>query len=136
MPRALFATGGFGTSRHEEWELVIRATRQRGYRLVCACEVLVIHREGNRHSWQKSLPWVQSMDDVMSKRAISGFCLNSATQGITGPGRNAGFVTYLRAAFRLGRPTAKQLFAFALIWALPHDLRWQIRVAARRLIGR
>jgi hypothetical protein len=49
----------------------------------------------------------------------------------TGP-RNRAFVGLLRLAFRHGRPTPKQLFAFGLIWLLPHGLRSRIRARLGR----
>jgi len=133
MPRAVFDTLGFGRSRHEEWELVIRATLEHGYRLVTVPIPLVTYYAGFHFSWQASKEWAQSMQGIMSPRALSGFCLNAATQAIKGKGRTRGFMIYLLLAFRLGQPTPKQLFAFWMMWAIPSELRQQLRVAWRRV---
>ena len=45
------------------------------------------------------------------------------------------FRTLLRTAFRLGRPEAKQLFAFFLIWGLPDSFRERIRAAIGGIRG-
>lgn len=132
VPRALIATLGFGTARHEEWELVIRAVKQHGYRLATVREALVVYQAGGLYPWRPSADWVVSMRDVLTPRALSGFSLNTATQGLVGRERNLAFRTHLANAFRLGRPTAKQLFAFAVIWGVPHSLRWKLRAMLRR----
>jgi glycosyltransferase involved in cell wall biosynthesis len=131
MPRALFATIGFGNVRHEEWELVIRALKQHGYRLVTVREPLVIYRAGGVYPWRPSIDWVRSVTDLLTPRAIAGFCLQVATQGLVGPERNKAFATLFRTAFEFGRPTLKQLFAYTVIWGVPHDLRWQLRAALK-----
>ncbi len=131
MPRALFATLGFGCVRHEEWELVIRAVKQHGYRLVTLREPLTIYRAGGHYPWRPSLDWVHSVTDLLTPRAAAGFCLQVATQGLVGPERNKAFAALFRAGFALGRPTLKQLFAYVVIWGVPHDLRWRLRAALK-----
>lgn len=132
IPRALIATLGFGTARHEEWELVIRAVKQHGYRLATVREPLVIYHAGGLYPWRPSADWAVSMRDVLTPRALSGFSLNTATQGLVGRERNLAFRTHLANAVRLGRPTPKQLFAFAVIWGVPHSLRWRLRAMLGR----
>ncbi|MET0240055.1 MAG: glycosyltransferase family 2 protein [Sphingobium sp.] len=127
IPAPLMRTLGFGNARHEEWELVIRAVKQHGYRLVTVHEPLVIYYAGGLYPWRPSLGWVEGMRDVMTPRALAAFCLSNATQGLVGPERNLAFRTFFRTAFRIGKPTAKQLFAFAMIWGVSHSLRWRLR---------
>lgn len=131
LPRALFDKLSFGSSRHEEWELAIRAVKQHGYKLVTVAEPLVVYYSGNTYDWRKSVPWIESMKDVLTARAFSGFCLTVATKGLTPPDRNRAFLTFLRLGVRHGEPTARQLFAFALIWLLPDSVRHRIRAALR-----
>jgi len=132
MPALLFGQLGFRSARHEEWELVIRAVKQHGYRLVTVREPLVNYYTGGKYPWHTSVDWIETMTDVLSPRAISGFCLNVATQGLAPVERNKAFRTLLRTAFRLGRPEARQLFAFFLIWTIPDSLRERLRAALRR----
>lgn len=134
VPRALFDLLGFGSARHEEWEFAIRAVKQHGYRLVTVREPLVVYHAGGRYPWRGSAEWIDSVRDLVTKRAYSGFCLTVATQGLVPRERNLAFVTLLGMAFRNGRPTGRQLFAFLLIWVLSENLRHRIRLflAARR----
>ena len=139
VPRTLFNQLRFGRSRHEEWELVIRAVKQMGFRLVTVREPLVIYYAGGFYAWKSSLEWVESVRDLLSARAYSGFCLTVAPQGLrTGwlesADRNRAFVSFLRLALRHGRPTMRQLFAFAVLWLFPDHLRYKVRasLAGRR----
>jgi GT2 family glycosyltransferase len=132
MPALLFGKLGFGSARHEEWELVIRAVKQHGYRLVTVREPLVTYYTGGMYPWRTSVDWVETMTGLLSPRAVSGFCLNVATQGLAPVERNRAFLTLLRTAFRLGRPEARQLLAFFLIWTIPDSLRDRLRAALGR----
>jgi glycosyltransferase involved in cell wall biosynthesis len=133
VPRKLFGEINFGQSRHEEWELVIRAVKQLGYELETVNEPLVVYYTGNNFSWERSIPWIDSMIDVISREAYSGFCLTVVPQGIEGKGRSAAFLVLLKAALRNGSPTARQLFAFLMIWLIPHGWRQRGRVAISNL---
>lgn len=127
MPRELFDRVRFGTARHEDWELPIRAIKQFGYRLTTVHEPLVIYRTGNSYAWRPSAMWIDTVKDVVTPRAYSGFCLTLATQDITSADRNQAFLMLLRQALRDGKPTARQLFAFGMIWIMPNHLRRKIR---------
>jgi glycosyltransferase involved in cell wall biosynthesis len=131
VPRAMFDEIRFGTAQHEEWELAIRAVKQLGYRLVTVREPLVIYYTGRKYPWQRSAIWIEAVKDLVTKRAFSGFCLTTVTQGLDPPNRNHAFFTLLKLALRYGRPTAKQIFAFALIWIVPHEMRQRVRQFAR-----
>ena len=131
VPRRLMERRGFGAVRHEEWELVIRAVKQDGYRLVTVGTPLVNYYAGGLYPWRGSVDWIETMGDVLTPRALSGFCLNVAPHGLAPFERNRAFATFLRTAFRLGRPTARQLFAFVLLWAIPDRLRERIRATLK-----
>lgn len=132
VPRSLFEHLGFGEAFHEEWELVIRAVKQFGFRVVTVPEPLVVYYAGHAYPWEQSAAWIESMRDIITPRAYAGFCLTVAARGLASPGRNRAFVRLLRMATTRGRPTAKQLFAFALNWVLPQPLRQRVRVALSR----
>ena len=131
IPRALFSSIKFGVAHHEEWEFVIRATKQYGYQLITVNEPLIYYYTGNLYAWQKSLAWVRSVRDLITPRAYSGFCLTVATQALHQPDRNRAFTIFLREALLNGSPTPRQLFAFFLMWLLPLDIRQRIRAASR-----
>lgn len=132
MPRTLFDEVRFGQSRHEEWELVIRAVKQHGYTLITVREPLVVYYAGNPYPWEPSALWVDSVRDLLSPRAYSGFCLTVATQGLAPRERNRATWIFLRKALRHGKPTAKQLFAFGMIWLFPDHVRHRIRAILGR----
>lgn len=128
VPRALFDKVQFTHSRHEEWELAIRAVNQYGYRLLTVEEVLVTHYSANAYSWRASIDWINSMRSLVTKRSYSGFCLTVATQqGIPSDERQEAMTALLATARKFGSPTAKQLFAFGLIRLIPDELRHRIR---------
>jgi len=127
VPRSLLSLTQFGNGRHEDWEFVIRAVKEHGYVLKTVMQPLVIYKAGGSYVWENSLAWLESARPLLSARAYSGFCLTVASQDVPAASRNRAMWHLLRLAFGNGRPTAKQLFAFALIWLLPDDLRRQLR---------
>ncbi|WP_176500740.1 glycosyltransferase family 2 protein [Sphingomonas sp. HMP9] len=139
-PRALFERLRFrDTKQHEEWELAIRAVKEHGYVFITVPEPLVIYYVptsapslSKTYTWQRSLEWIDSLGDLITPRAYAGFCLTVVTQGLTGSKAPFALIALLRAAFRHGHPTARQLFAFGLIAAIPHRLRSWARAYAKR----
>jgi glycosyltransferase involved in cell wall biosynthesis len=134
VPSRLFERHGFTIrGQHEDWEFAIRAVKQHGLRLVTVAEPLTTYHLNPAASlsktfnWRASLDWIDTMRDVVTPRAYSGFCLTVATQGLADRDRRTAFATLHAAARRHGAPTARQRFAFALIRLIPHDLRQRLR---------
>jgi glycosyltransferase involved in cell wall biosynthesis len=135
MPRGLFDVLHFtDTKQHEEWELVIRAVKQHGYRLVTDERPSVIYYIPERraslsltYTWKRSLDWVMGMRAVLTKRAFSGFCLTVAAENAASTGDRSAMTPLLRAAFAHGAPTPKQLFAFSYYFMLPEHWRRRVR---------
>ncbi|AUW57331.1 glycosyl transferase [Sphingobium sp. SCG-1] len=135
LPRSLFDQLQFADSRlHEDWELILRAVKEHGCTLLTAPYPLVVHYVGearpslSRNSaWERSLKWADSVGRLLTPRAYAGFCLTVIAQSAAADRQWQAFIPLLRAAFHNGRPTFKQLFAFALLWMLPDDLRRRIR---------
>jgi glycosyltransferase involved in cell wall biosynthesis len=135
VPKALFALLRFAdTKQHDDWELVIRAVKQHGHRLVTVNQPLVIYHVpearkslSRTHTWRKSILWALNMRTLLTRRAFSGFCLILAAQIAVGSGEREAFGPLLRAARRYGAPTPKQLFAFAYFFLSPPRLRAKIR---------
>jgi glycosyltransferase involved in cell wall biosynthesis len=140
VPRALFDRLQFGDLReHEDWRFGLRAMKEHGYSLVTVPEPLVIYNVptgptslSKTFTWQRSLAWIDGLRGIVTPRAYAGFCLTMVTQELAGPEAPLAYRTLLRAAFRHGRPTARQLFAFVLIAATPHRLRRSIRALSGR----
>lgn len=139
-PRAMFKQLRFrDTKQHEEWELAIRAVKELGYSFIIVPEPLVIYYapgEGpslsKSYTWQRSLAWIDSLRGLVTTRAYAGFCLTVATQGLVGPDTTFARRTLRQSAFRHGKPTARQLFAFALIGIVPQSLRKRLRAKVGR----
>jgi hypothetical protein len=106
--------------------------QQLGYRLVTVPEPLITYYLGNVYAWRPSVDWVDSVRDLLSPEAYSGFCLTVAVQGVQQPERNRAMLTLLTKALRRGHPTAKRLFAFAMIWMVPDRLRRRVREFTHR----
>jgi glycosyltransferase involved in cell wall biosynthesis len=139
VPRFLFNTLHFrDTAQHEEWEICIRAVKTLGYSFLTVPEPLVIYYApqagaslSKTYTLERSMAWADAVGDLLSPRAYSGFALTVASQvPSTGP-RGPAMLGLVRAAFRKGAPTARQLFAFALIWGTPHGLRRRLRALKR-----
>jgi glycosyltransferase involved in cell wall biosynthesis len=135
MPRALFDLIRFGDMKqHDDWEFVLRAVKQHGYRLVTVPEALVIYHVpelraslSRTHTWRRSIIWVLSLRPILTPRAISGFLLTVAAQIAASFGRREAFGPLLAAARRYGAPTPKQFFAFAYFYASPAAMRRKLR---------
>lgn len=135
MPRRLFDTLGFSERRqHEDWELLIRAVKQRGYRILTVPEPLVVvHAEDDRpglsrrYDWRESLAWLDGLDGLITARAYSGFCLTILAPQPARHGQYGAFWPLLARAFRRGAPTVRQLALFAALWLVPMRARQLIR---------
>lgn len=140
MPRAMFDQLRFrDTKQHEEWELAIRAVKELGYRFVIVPDPLVIYYVpddkpslSKTYTWQRSLQWIDSIRGLVTPRAYAGFCLTVVTQGLSASEAGIARRTLRQSAFRHGRPTARQLFAFVLIGFVPHQIRKSVRAKAGR----
>ena len=140
MPRALFLASPFRVDTpHDDWDFLLRLTRQPGVRVVTVPEVLVeVHFEERRPSlshagtWGASLAWLDSVAPLLTPRAYIGFCL-----GVVGP-RAAGEHAYgailplLARAFRRGAPRPWHVLAFLAFWVVPQNLRRRLRATFAR----
>jgi GT2 family glycosyltransferase len=133
-PRDLLLTLPFAGTRHEEWELVLRATKQFGMKVLTVHEPLVLHYRdqarpslSHAYGWQRSLDWANSLGTLLSPRGYSGFLLTVVSRDAQGRGAKGAAVPLLKAAWQKGRPTARQLFAFLSIWGMPRNLRRKLR---------
>jgi glycosyltransferase involved in cell wall biosynthesis len=137
FPRVMFDTLRFrDTKQHEEWELVIRAVKQLGYAFVTVPEALVTYYEpyngpslSKTYTLERSMQWLNEIGDLVTPRAYSGFALTVAPKVPSDRTRWQSFSELFTAALSKGAPTARQLFAFALIVALPPAVRLRLRAA-------
>jgi glycosyltransferase involved in cell wall biosynthesis len=135
MPRALFGLLRFAEMKqHDDWEFVLRAVKQHGYRLVTVPEPLVIYHVpevraslSRTHTWRRSIVWALGLRGILTPRALSGFLLTVAAQIAASFGQREAFGMLLAAARRYGAPTPKQLFAFAYFYVSPAGMRRKLR---------
>lgn len=135
MPRALFGLLRFADMKqHDDWEFVLRAVKQHGYRLVTVAEPLVVYHVpearaslSRTHTWRRSIRWALSLRAILTPRAMSGFLLTVAAQMAASFGQRDGFGPLFAAARRFGAPSARQVFAFAYFYASPVALRRKVR---------
>ena len=155
LPRRLFDKVRFNVeSAHDDWEFVLRLSKQAGARIETVPEVLVVlYFEEQRPSytsrtwsWSVSLKWLDSMQPIITRRAYSGFCLGAVGSRAAREGAYTAFPELLsgipvRLSQPMGRPSFFGLLAHApsvsaasarLCYAVgsvrdpPERLRWRL----------
>jgi glycosyltransferase involved in cell wall biosynthesis len=136
LPRPLFDKVRFNIeSAHDDWEFVLRLSKQAAARIETVPEVLtVIYFEEQRPnntiktwSWSRSLRWLDSMRPIITRRAYSGFCLGVVGFRAVGEGAYTAFPELLYRAFRFGSPGLWHVLPFLGYWITPLQLRYQLR---------
>ena len=110
LPRQLFDKVRFNVeSPHDDWEFLLRLSKQAGARIVTVPEVLVIlYFEEERPSlttktsWSASLRWLEGIQPILTRRAYSGFCLGVVGSRAAREGAYKAFPELLHRAFRNG----------------------------------
>jgi glycosyltransferase involved in cell wall biosynthesis len=142
IPRLLFERIRFAVdSPHDDWDFILRLSKQLGIRIETVPEVLaVFHFDERRPSlstsgtWAVSLAWIDRMLPIITSRAYSGFCL-----GVVGPRAAkehayAAFVLLLYRAFKYGSPRIWRICAFIGLWVLPQDVLRRLRALCRKTL--
>jgi glycosyltransferase involved in cell wall biosynthesis len=142
LPRRLFQGLRFSDHRqHEDWELMIRAVKQQGYRIVTAPEPLVVHYAehdrpslSQRYPWRRSLEWLDALGGLITPRAYSGFCLTILAPQPARYRQLDAFLPLLSRSLSRGAPTMRQLAMYLALWLIPMRARHAIRrlMSARR----
>jgi glycosyltransferase involved in cell wall biosynthesis len=123
-------------SPHEDWEFVLRLSKQVGARIETVPEVLVVfHFEESRASlssksrWMDSAHWIDGMRPMITPRAYSGFCLGVTGARAAKEGAYGAIPQLVYMAFRWGAPRLRHVAAFVSFWFTPHGLRRRLRAA-------
>jgi glycosyltransferase involved in cell wall biosynthesis len=143
MPRALYQASPFRVDTpHDDWDFLLRLTRQPGVRVVTVPEVLVeVYFEERRPSlshasaWGASLAWLDRVAPLLTPRAYSGFCLGVVGPRAAGERAYAAILPLLSRAFRRGAPRPWHVLAFLAFWVVPQDLRRRLRAAFARRVA-
>jgi glycosyltransferase involved in cell wall biosynthesis len=133
LSRALFEKITFNAnSEHDDWEFVIRLSKQLGASIETVSEVLVTLNHpgggtGGDGTWRARLTWIDRMRPLITRRAYSAFCLGPAAALAAKNRSGEGFVVLFHRAFKYGSPRLWQLVNFILYWALPSTSRQKLR---------
>ena len=136
LPRQLFDKVRFNAeSAHDDWEFVLRLSKQTGARIETVPEVLVVlYFEEERPSytsrtwsWSRSLRWLDSMQPIMTRRAYSGFCLGAVGSRAAQEGAYTAFPELLHRAFRNGSPSPWDVLPFLAYWLMPQGFHRRLR---------
>jgi glycosyltransferase involved in cell wall biosynthesis len=121
-------------SPHDDWELVLRLSKEKGIRIETVPEVLVtLYFEEERSSlsssgiWSASLKWIDNMRPIITPRAYSGFCLGVVGSRAAKEGVYAAFPKLLQNAFRSGSPRLGHVARYLAFWLAPQGIRRRLR---------
>jgi glycosyltransferase involved in cell wall biosynthesis len=135
LPRCLFDKVRFNVeSAHDDWEFLLRLSKETGARIETVPEVLAViyfDQRGSTNtirtwSWARSVDWIDSMRPIISRHAYSGFCLSVAASRAVEEGTYAAIPELLGRAFRNGSPRLWHILPFLGYWITP--LAWQQRL--------
>jgi glycosyltransferase involved in cell wall biosynthesis len=122
------------TSEHDDWDLLLRAVKLKGAKVVTVSEALVIHyiedgRQslGSGFAWRRSLSWAQRNRDLIGPRAYAGFCLTIIAPQAAKKRDFRAFFQLLFQAVRYGSPRLIHLGLYFVIWLVPMELRQNLR---------
>jgi glycosyltransferase involved in cell wall biosynthesis len=127
----------FSTSvkKHQEIDFLLRASASGPLRLRFAREVLAIWNVdtarpsiNNERNWRRSLDWVRSHRQNLTRRAYAGFLLVNLASESSGQGEWSAFLQILREVGLHGSPSGIQLVRYVGIWLLPQHLRQKVRL--------
>lgn len=136
LPRRLFEKVRFNVeSAHDDWEFVLRLSKQAGVRIETVPEVLVVlYFEEERPSytnrtwsWSRSLRWLDSMQPILTRRAYSGFCLSVVGSRAAREGAYAAFPKLLYRSFRYGSLRLWDVLPFLAYWLIPQAVQRRLR---------
>ncbi len=136
LPRNLFEKVRFNIdSGHDDWEFVLRLSKQAGARIETVPEVLVVNYfeeerpsfTARSSSWLRSLRWIESMRPILTRRAYSGFCLGAVGSRAAQERAYKAFPYLLHTAFRDGSPGVTQILPFLAYWFTPLGIQKQLR---------
>ena len=144
MPRSVLERIRFAPgSAHDDWEFVLRLSKQLGVNIETVPEVLtVLYFEEQRPSglpsttgrrtWKESLAWVDMMRPLITRRAYGSFCLSTVGAKAAKERAYSAFTLLLYRAFRYGAPSAWRVATYIGAWALPLDFYTRLKEGSKR----
>jgi glycosyltransferase involved in cell wall biosynthesis len=144
LPRWLFDKVRFNPeSAHDDWEFVLRLSKQEGARIETVPEVLVLlYFDEPRptfttrsSSWSRSLRWLESLRPILTRRAYSGLCLGVVGSRAARERAYWACPALLYRAYRYGSPRFWHVLPFLAYWLTPQGLRRYVRSFFRGQLG-
>jgi glycosyltransferase involved in cell wall biosynthesis len=135
MSRSLFSRTRFpDNSLHDDWEFILRLSKQFRIRIDTVPEVLAIlyfeeqrSTQTTRRTWKESLTWVDMMRPILTRRAYGCFCLSTVASKAVSEHAYTAFPILLYRAFRLGSPSLWRTLTFVSLWVLPLGLYQRLK---------
>jgi glycosyltransferase involved in cell wall biosynthesis len=136
LPRQLFEKVRFDVdSPHDDWEFLLRLSKQIGARIETVPEVLVVlyfdeprpSLTTRTLSWSRSLKWLDSIKPIMTRRAYSGFCLGVVGARAARERAYGVFPELLYRAFQNGSPGVWHVLPFLAYWLTPQTFQRKLR---------
>jgi glycosyltransferase involved in cell wall biosynthesis len=139
LPRKLFNLVRFNVeSPHDDWELILRLSKEMGIKIETLPEVLVVlYFEEERSSlsssatWSASLKWIERLRPIITPRAYSGFVLGVVGSRAAKEGAYRAFPELLQKAFRRGSPRLWHVIIYIAFWLAPQRARRRLRALFR-----
>jgi glycosyltransferase involved in cell wall biosynthesis len=122
------------TPEHDDWDLLLRAVKRKGAKIITVKEALVVHyiedgrsSLGSTFDWRKSLSWARRSRHLIGRRAYAGFCLTIIAPQAAKRREVFAFFALLYQALRYGAPRLIHLALYLVIWLVPMTLRQNVR---------
>jgi glycosyltransferase involved in cell wall biosynthesis len=115
--------------RHQDWDWVLRATREPGARvLFCPqalveCDMRSEYSVSRKSDWRFSLEWIRGMKPAVSARAYASFLTCHVAWQAAAEGAWPAFFPLLKEAAAGGSLRAGDLARYAGFWFTPSSLR-------------
>jgi glycosyltransferase involved in cell wall biosynthesis len=127
--------------RHEDLDWLVRASQEEGVGIEFVPEPLAIVNMiyakkrkslSNVNDWKYSLHWIQSVRELISPQAYSGFLI--AVVGPTAANESDwnAFTYLLQEATKFGQLRPFDLLLYGLMWLVPQGLRQKLRFLLNR----
>lgn len=145
MPRSVLDRIRFAvTSPHEDWDFVLRLSKNFHVRIETVPEVLVVlhfEQQGKTlqhtysNDWAGSLAWIDTLRPIITRRAYGGFCLSVVAEQAARAREYRVIVPLLYRTFRHGSPRFWRLGAFVGFWVLPRGMVRRLRTWLKSATG-
>ena len=139
MPRSVVEKTLFDVNAlHDDWDFVLRLSKQYGVRIETVPEVLVVlyveelrPTYSARWTWTQSLEWIDAVRPLITRRAYGGFCLRCVGPRAARQRAYPAFGVLLYRALKYGSPRLWTILAYVSVWLLPEDLYRRLGQSAR-----